>query len=114
MLPSLSRLKDKGTGEGKTREDHAPTMNQLYSAYAQGKNAKELATVLGESALSELDMQYAQFADRFEREYLNQGFHANRSIFETLALGWKLLKDLPREELKRIPPAMIEKYLPEV
>jgi V/A-type H+-transporting ATPase subunit B len=114
VLPSLSRLKDKGTGEGKTREDHAPTMNQLFSAYAQGKNAKELAVVLGESALSELDQQYAQFADRFEQEYLSQGFHTNRSIFDTLEIGWRLLADLPREELKRIPTEYIEKYLPEV
>ena len=114
VLPSLSRLKDKGTGEGKTREDHASTMNQLFSAYAQGKNAKELAVVLGESALSELDQQYARFADRFELEYLNQGFHTNRSIFDTLEIGWRLLADLPREELKRIPTEYIEKYMPEV
>ncbi|NLM84146.1 MAG: V-type ATP synthase subunit B [Clostridiales bacterium] len=114
VLPSLSRLKDKGTGEGKTREDHASTMNQIYSAYAQGKNAKELAMVLGESALSELDQQYARFSDRFEQEYLNQGFHTNRSIFETLEIGWRLLADLPREELKRIPTEFIEKYMPEV
>ncbi|MEA4919442.1 MAG: V-type ATP synthase subunit B [Clostridiaceae bacterium] len=114
ILTSLSRLKDKGTGKGKTREDHAATMNQLFSAYAQGKKAKELAAVLGDSALSELDQQYAQFSERFEQEYLKQGFYTNRSIIETLDLGWKLLADLPRGELKRISPALIEKYLPEV
>lgn len=113
VLPSLSRLKDKGTGEGKTREDHAATMNQLFAAYAQGKQAKELAVVLGESALSDVDKIYAQFADRFEKEYVDQGFYANRSIDETLDLGWELLSMLPRTELKRIKDDMIDKYLPE-
>lgn len=113
VLPSLSRLKDKGTGEGKTRIDHAPTMNQLFSAYAQGKQAKELAVVLGESALSETDRIYAQFAERFEEEYVNQGYETNRSITETLDLGWELLNMLPRTELKRIKDEMIDEYLPE-
>ncbi|MCI1902652.1 MAG: V-type ATP synthase subunit B [Enterococcaceae bacterium] len=111
VLPSLSRLKDKGTGPGKTREDHAPTMNQLFTAYAQGKQAKELSVILGESALSETDKIYAKFADRFEEEYLNQGFNTNRTIFETLDLGWKLLEMLPVTELKRIKEDMIEKYM---
>lgn len=111
VLPSLSRLKDKGTGEGKTREDHAATMNQLFAAYAQGKQAKELAVVLGESALSEVDRLYSQFAVRFEEEYVNQGFHTNRSIQETLDLGWELLRLLPRTELKRIKDDMLDKYL---
>ena len=102
VLPSLSRLKDKGTGEGKTRKDHAPTMNQLFAAYAQGKQAKELAVVLGDSALSDVDKIYAKFAERFEEEYVNQGFYENRSIEETLDLGWELLAMLPRTELKRI------------
>lgn len=114
VLTSLSRLKDKGIGDGKTREDHAPTMNQIFSAYAQGKKAKELAVVLGDSALSETDQKYAAFAERFEQEYVNQGFYANRAIDETLELGWSLLADLPMSELKRISPAMIQKYLPEV
>ncbi|MBM7709610.1 V-type ATP synthase subunit B [Enterococcus lemanii] len=113
VLPSLSRLKDKGTGEGKTRGDHAATMNQLFSAYAQGKQAKELAVVLGESALSETDRIYAQFADRFETQYVNQGYQVNRSIVETLNLGWELLNMLPRTELKRIKDEMIDEYLPE-
>ncbi|MGY3778982.1 V-type ATP synthase subunit B [Isobaculum melis] len=112
VLPSLSRLKDKGTGEGKTRIDHAPTMNQLFAAYAQGKQAKELAVILGESALSKTDKSYAEFADRFEKEYINQGFHTNRSITETLDLGWELLSILPRTELKRIKDDMLEEYLP--
>ena len=113
VLPSLSRLKDKGSGEGKTRIDHAPTMNQLFSAYAQGKQAKELAVVLGESALSETDRIYAKFAERFEEEYVNQGYQTNRSIIETLDLGWELLNMLPRTELKRIKDEMIDEYLPE-
>lgn len=113
VLPSLSRLKDKGTGAGKTRIDHAPTMNQLFAAYAQGKQAKELAVVLGESALSEVDKIYAKFADRFEKEYVNQGFYTNRSIDETLDLGWELLSMLPRTELKRIKDDMLDEYLTE-
>lgn len=112
VLPSLSRLKDKGIGEGRTREDHAPTMNQLFAAYALGKKAKELAIILGESALSEVDIQYAKFSDAFEKEYVNQGFTANRDITQTLDLGWKLLKILPKSELKRISDDMIAKYLP--
>ncbi|MBO0468932.1 V-type ATP synthase subunit B [Enterococcus sp. DIV0242_7C1] len=113
VLPSLSRLKDKGTGEGKTRADHAATMNQLFAAYAQGKQAKELAVVLGESALSDVDKIYAKFADRFEAEYVNQGFYTNRSISETLDLGWELLSMLPRTELKRIKDDMLDEYLTE-
>ncbi|TKO74012.1 V-type ATP synthase subunit B [Enterococcus faecium] len=113
VLSSLSRLKDKGTGPGKTREDHAATMNQLFAAYAQGKQAKELAVVLGESALSDVDKIYAKFAERFEKEYVNQGFYTNRSITETLDLGWELLSMLPRTELKRIKDDMLDKYLPE-
>ena len=112
VLPSLSRLKDKGTGEGKTRKDHAATMNQLFSAYAQGKQAKDLAVVLGDSALSDVDKIYAKFADRFEKEYVNQGFSTNRSIFDTLDLGWELLSMLPRTELKRIKDDMLDEYLP--
>jgi len=111
VLPSLSRLKDKGIGKGKTREDHADTMNQLFSAYAQGKQAKELAAILGESALSDTDKKYAEFAEAFEKEYVAQGFTSNRTIEETLKLGWKLLKILPRTELKRIRDEYLEKYL---
>ncbi|MGM9973830.1 MAG: V-type ATP synthase subunit B [Clostridiaceae bacterium] len=111
VLPSLSRLKDKGIGRGKTREDHADTMNQLFSAYAQGKQAKELATILGESALSDADKKYAEFAEAFENEYVSQGLTTNRTIEETLELGWKLLKILPRTELKRIRDEYLEKYL---
>lgn len=113
VLPSLSRLKDKGIGEGKTREDHADTMNQLFAAYARGKESKELATILGEAALSETDRIYAHFAEEFEKEYVSQGFNTNRDIEETLDLGWKLLKILPRAELKRIKEKYIEKYLGE-
>ena len=112
VLPSLSRLKDKGTGEGKTREDHAGTMNQLFAAYATGKENKELMSILGEAALSPTDLLYAKFADEFERRYVSQGTDENRSIFETLELGWDLLSILPKTELKRIKPEMIEKYLP--
>lgn len=112
VLPSLSRLKDKGTGEGKTREDHAPTMNQMFSAYAQGKEAKELSAVLGEAALSETDLKYVEFTNKFEQEYVNQGDYTNRTIEETLDLGWDLLKILPRAELKRIKDDMLDQYMP--
>ena len=112
VLPSLSRLKDKGIGKGKTREDHADTMNQLFAAYAQGKQAKELAAILGESALSDTDKKFAKFAEAFEKEYVSQGFNTNRTIEETLNLGWKLLNILPRSELKRIRDEYLEKYLP--
>ena len=113
VLPSLSRLKDKGIGEGKTREDHSGTMNQLFAAYATGKEAKELMGILGEGALSETDLLYAKFADEFEKVYVNQGYDENRSIEETLEIGWKLLKILPKSELKRIKQEYIDKYLPE-
>ena len=113
VLPSLSRLKDKGIGAGKTREDHAPTMNQLFAAYSRGKEAKELAVILGEAALSEMDRLYAKFADEFEKQYVSQGYDTNRSIEETLDLGWKLLSLRPRSELKRIRDDMLDKYLPE-
>ncbi len=112
VLPSLSRLKDKGVGVGKTREDHANTMNQLFAAYARGKDAKELMTILGEAALTDTDKLYAKFADEFEKRYVSQGYETNRSIEETLDLGWELLSILPVGELKRIKPEYIEKYLP--
>ena len=112
VLPSLSRLKDKGVGEGKTREDHANVMNQLYSAYARGKNAKELAVVLGESALSEIDLLYVKFADAFEDRFIRQGEDENRTIEDSLQIGWDLLAMLPRTELKRVRDEYIEKYLP--
>nr|WP_315102671.1 V-type ATP synthase subunit B [uncultured Catonella sp.] len=110
VLPSLSRLKDKGIGEGKTRADHANTMNQLFSAYARGKDAKELMVILGEAALSDIDKLYAKFADEFEAVYVSQGFRTDRSIEETLNIGWDLLKILPRSELKRIRDEYLDKY----
>ena len=110
VLPSLSRLKDKGIGEGRTRKDHAATMNQLFAAYARGKDAKELMVILGEAALTDIDKKYAEFADRFEKEYVSQGYNTNRTIEETLNLGWKLLSILPRSELKRISDEMLDKY----
>ena len=110
VLPSLSRLKDKGIGKGKTREDHADTMNQLFSAYSRGKDAKELAVILGDAALSDIDKLYAKFADAFEEQYISQGYYTNRTIEETLDLGWKLLGILPRTELKRIRDAYLDKY----
>ena len=113
VLPSLSRLKDKGVGVGKTREDHAATMNQLFAAYAAGKEAKELMTILGESALSPTDLLYAKFADEFEKRYVSQGSDENRGVLETLDLGWDLLSILPKNELKRIKLEMVEKYYPE-
>ncbi len=110
VLPSLSRLKDKGIGEGKTRADHANTMNQLFSAYARGKEAKELEVILGEAALSETYRLYSKFADRFEEEYVSQGYDTDRSVEETLEIGWKLLSMLPRGELKRIKDEYLDKY----
>lgn len=112
VLPSLSRLKDKGTGEGKTREDHSGTMNQLFAAYATGKENKELMSILGEAALSENDLKFAKFADAFEARYVSQGFNENRSIQETLDLGWELLSMLPVGELKRVKEEHIAKYMP--
>ena len=111
VLPSLSRLKDKGIGDKKTREDHAATMNQLFAAYSRGKDAKELAVILGDAALSDVDKLYAAFADEFEKQYVSQGYQTNRSIAETLDLGWALLSKLPRTELKRIRDDMLDKYL---
>ena len=108
VLPSLSRLKDKGIGRGKTREDHADTMNQLF---ASGKESKELSAILGEAALSDTDKLYAKFAEQFEKLYINQGFSTDRTIEETLNLGWELLKILPRSELKRIRQEYISRYM---
>ncbi|MBR6070283.1 MAG: V-type ATP synthase subunit B [Ruminococcus sp.] len=110
VLPSLSRLKDKGIGKGKTRADHSDTMNQLFSAYARGKDAKELMVVLGEAALTPTDLLYAKFADEFEKRYVSQGFENNRSIEETLSIGWELLKLLPRSELRRIREEYLAEY----
>ena len=110
VLPSLSRLKAKGIGEGKTRADHSNQMNQLFAAYATGKEAKELSAILGDSALTDVDKLYAKFADEFEKIYINQGFNENRSILETLDIGWKLLTILPRAEMKRIKDVWLEKY----
>ena len=110
VLPSLSRLKDKGIGENKTRADHASTMNQLFSAYARGKEAKELMIVLGEAALTEMDLKYARFADAFEAQYVSQGYYTDRDIEETLDIGWKLLSMLPRSELKRIDDKYLDQY----
>ena len=110
VLPSLSRLKDKGIGEGKTREDHSNVMNQLFSAYARGKDAKELMTILGEAALSDIDLIYAKFADEFEKKYVSQGYDTNRTIIETMDIGWELLSMLPKSELKRIDDKYLEKY----
>mgnify|MGYP000191495086 CR=1 FL=1 len=112
VLQSLSRLKDKGIGPGKTREDHADVFNQLFAAYARGLEARELEVILGEAALSDIDRLYYKFADRFEREYIRQREDEDRDIEYTLDLGWKLLSDLPTAELKRIRPEFIEKYLP--
>ncbi len=110
VLPSLSRLKDKGIGKGKTREDHADTMNQLFAAYSRGKDAKELAVILGDAALSDVDKLYAKFADEFEKEYVSQGYYTNRTIEQTLDIGWRLLSILPKGELKRIKDEYIDRY----
>ena len=113
VLPSLSRLKDKGIGVGKTREDHADTMNQLFAAYSKGKESLELMSILGEAALTDVDLMYAKFSEEFEKRYVSQGYDTDRSIEDTLNIGWELLKLLPKGELKRIKDELIEKYLKE-
>lgn len=112
VLPSLSRLKDKGIGEGKTREDHAQVLNQLFAAYARGKDAKELASILGEAALSRTDVKFAEFADEYEKKFVAQGENEDRTIEETLTIGWELMSNLPKVELKRLKDREIEKYMP--
>lgn len=111
VLPSLSRLKDKGIGEGKTREDHAGVLNQLYAAYARGKEVRELAIILGESALTDVDKNFLDFAEVFERKFISQGKNEDRSIGKTLDIGWELMTALPEAELKRVRPEHIEKYM---
>ena len=110
VLPSLSRLKDKGIGTGKTRHDHKNTMNQLFAAYSRGKDAKELMTILGEAALTEMDLLYAKFADEFEQKYVSQGYNTNRDVEETLDIGWELLRIFPRSELKRISDDLLDEF----
>lgn len=112
VLPSLSRLKQKGIGSKHTREDHANVTNQLFAAYAHGKEAKELAIILGEASLTETDKLFVKFADRFEGEFVGQGVYDDRSIVRTLSLGWNLLAPLPKSELKRVKPEEIKKYMP--
>ncbi|CAM3581472.1 V-type ATP synthase subunit B [Erysipelothrix anatis] len=114
VLPSLSRLKDKGIGTGKTREDHADVMNQLFASYARGKETAELAAILGEGSLSKTDRKYLEFARRFEREFIGQGFYTNRSIEASLDLGWNLLSILPKAELKRVRDVYLDKYYKKV
>jgi V/A-type H+-transporting ATPase subunit B len=108
---SLSRLWSAGVGEGKTREDHAQVKDQLFASYAQGKEARELAVVLGESSLDDTDKAHLKFAEKYEKEFLNQGETIERSIQESLDFGWKLLQDIPKESLKRVKPEMIQKYM---
>ena len=110
VLPSLSRLRDKGIGKGKTREDHSDLANQLFAAYARGREAVELATILGEASLTDIDRIYMKFSEQFEMKFVRQGEYENRSIDETLNIGWDLLRMLPKEELKRVRDAFIEKY----
>lgn len=112
VLPSLSRLKDKGIGDGKTRKDHADTMNQLFAAYASGKEAKELEAILGEAALSPMDLKYSAFAEAFEKRYVAQGYDSDRPVDETLNLGWELMRLLPRSELKRVRDEYLDEYYP--
>jgi len=110
VLTSLSRLKDKGIGEGKTREDHSGVLNQLFSSYAKGKEVSDLATILGEASLTEIDKKYLKFAQLFEEKFLKQGKREERTIEETLDIGWQLLSLLPTAELKRVKKEHIEKY----
>ena len=110
VLGSLSRLMPKGIGEGKTREDHSGVANQLFASYARGQEVRELATILGEGSLTDTDKKYLEFVERFEREFVQQGPDENRTIEETLTIGWKILSVLPRSELKRVKSEQIEKY----
>ncbi len=112
VMESLSRLKDKGIGKNKTREDHADLFNQLMASYSAGKQARELSVILGVAALSTLDRLCLEFAEEFEKRYISQDDHENRGIEETLDLGWELLKHLPREEMKRIRPEYLDRYWP--
>jgi len=112
VLPSLSRLMPKGIGDGKTREDHSGVLNQMFAAYARGKEAKELAVILGEAALSEDDKKFAKFSDEFENKFVRQGSSEDRTIQQTLDIGWELMRVLPRSELKRLKEEHIEKYMP--
>jgi V/A-type H+-transporting ATPase subunit B len=111
VLPSLSRLMKDGIGEGHTREDHSDVSNQLYAAYAEGRDVRALVAVVGEEALTDRDRRYLEFADRFEKEFINQGRYEDRSVETTLDLGWELLRTVPASELKRIDPKFIKKYL---
>jgi V/A-type H+-transporting ATPase subunit B len=111
VLPSLSRLKDKGIGEGKTREDHADISNQLFAAYARGQELKELAVILGEGSLTDTDRKYIEFSNQFESRFVNQGEYEDRTIEESLDIAWDLVRILPREELKRIRDRFLEVYL---
>ncbi len=111
VMSSLSRLRDKGIGKDKTREDHPDWANQLFACYARGKEVEELAIVLGEAALSDIDKIYLKFVNEFENNFVNQSLSDNRTIIQTLEIGYKLLKMFPQEELKRIRPEFKEKYL---
>jgi V/A-type H+-transporting ATPase subunit B len=110
VLPSLSRLMDEGIGEGHTREDHGGVSDQLYAAYAEGEDLRDLVNIVGREALSERDNKYLDFADRFEQEFVDQGYDTNRTIEETLEIGWHLLSTLPKEELNRIDEEYIDQY----
>jgi V/A-type H+-transporting ATPase subunit B len=112
VLPSLSRLMSGGIGDGRTREDHSGVSDQLYSAYAEGRELRDLMAVVGEEALTERDQSFLKFADNFESQFITQTQDEDRSIIETLDLGWSLLSVLPRNELKRVKEEHIPKYLP--
>jgi len=107
-LPSLSRLMDDGIGEGLTRSDHGGVSDQLYAAYAQGEDLRDLVNIVGREALSETEIKYLDFAERFEEEFVQQGYDTNRDIEETLDIGWELLSTLPRTELNRVDEEEIE------
>jgi V/A-type H+-transporting ATPase subunit B len=110
VLPSLSRLMDDGIGEGLTREDHGDVSDQMYAAYAEGEDLRDLVNIVGREALSERDNKYLDFADRFEEEFVDQGFNTDRDIGETLDIGWGLLSMLPKEELNRVDEELIEQH----
>ena len=114
VLPCLSRLMDRGIGEGRTREDHAGVSNQLYAAYAEGCDLRDLVAIVGEDALSDRDKKFLKFADEFEQKFVTQDTHEDRSIQQTLTIGWNILSDLPTAELKKIEEKHIKKYHPKI
>ncbi|XP_029985601.1 V-type proton ATPase subunit B-like [Sphaeramia orbicularis] len=112
VLPSLSRLMKSAIGEGMTRKDHADVSNQLYACYAIGKDVQAMKAVVGEEALTSDDLLYLEFLQKFEKNFIAQGPYDNRTVYETLDIGWQLLRIFPKEMLKRIPQSTLAEFYP--